>query len=169
MRRQCVATEVGNAAGQVGLHQYVLALQITMRNARLTYKHQHRPTHWLTASRRHNSTTHCTISNTHRTTSVICVLSISNIVPSVFWRCWLGGGKGIWPVKNWAVGGLVSFSVWSEVQTCIWPSWCHYLSLSLASVKFRLVFTFLVPAHPGCLRQRAIKWVCVFVCMCYYW
>ena len=21
-----------------------------------------------------------------------------------FWRCWLGGRKGIWPVKNWVVG-----------------------------------------------------------------
>ena len=24
--------------------------------------------------------------------------------PSVLWRCWLGGRKGIWPVKNWVVG-----------------------------------------------------------------
>jgi len=31
-------------------------------------------------------------------------------------------------------------SVWSEVQTCIWPSWCHCHSLSLASVKSRLVY-----------------------------
>ena len=30
-------------------------------------------------------------------------------------------------------------SVWSEVQTCIWPSCCHCHSLSLASVKSRLV------------------------------
>ena len=32
--------------------------------------------------------------------------------------------------------------VCTELQTCIWPSWCHCHSLSLASVKFRLVFTF---------------------------
>jgi len=32
--------------------------------------------------------------------------------------------------------------VWSEVQTCIWPSWCHCHSLSLASVKSRLVLPF---------------------------
>ena len=25
-------------------------------------------------------------------------------VPSVLWRCWLGGRKGIRPVKNWVVG-----------------------------------------------------------------
>ena len=54
---------------------------------------------------------------------------------------------------GWAAGGhpackklsgelLVWLSVWSEVQTFIWPSWCHCHSLSLASVKSRLVFPF---------------------------
>jgi len=37
---------------------------------------------------------------------------------------------------------LAWLSVWSEVQTCIWPSWCHCHSLSLASVKSRLVLHF---------------------------
>jgi len=37
---------------------------------------------------------------------------------------------------------LAWLSIWSEVQTCIWPSWCHCHSLSLASVKSRLVLTF---------------------------
>ena len=37
---------------------------------------------------------------------------------------------------------LAWLSVWSEVQTCIWPSWCHCHSLSLASVKSRLVLAF---------------------------
>ena len=37
-------------------------------------------------------------------------------------------------------GGVLSWlSVWSEMQTCIRPSWCHCHSLSLASVKSRLV------------------------------
>ena len=40
-------------------------------------------------------------------------------------------------------GGLLAWlSVWSEVQTCIWPSWCHCHSVSLASVKSRSVFPF---------------------------
>ena len=34
---------------------------------------------------------------------------------------------------------LAWLSVWSEVQACIYPSWCHCHSLSLASVKSRLV------------------------------
>ena len=42
--------------------------------------------------------------------------------------------------KKQSGGVLVWLSVWSEVQTCIWPSYCH--SLSLASVKSRLVLPF---------------------------
>ena len=58
---------------------------------------------------------------------------------------------------------LARLSVWSKVQTCICPSWCHCHSLSLASVKSRLVLpfwyrlTWVVPE----------KWplnVCVCVC-----
>ena len=63
-------------------------------------------------------------------------------MPSVLWCCWLSGRKGIWPVKKLSGGVLAWLSVWSEVQTCMWPSWCHCHSLSLASVKSRLVFPF---------------------------
>ena len=37
---------------------------------------------------------------------------------------------------------LAGLSVWCEVQTCIRPCWCHCHSLSLASVKSRLVLPF---------------------------
>jgi len=37
---------------------------------------------------------------------------------------------------------LAWLPVWSEVQICIWPSWCHCHSLSLALVKSRLVLPF---------------------------
>ena len=66
---------------------------------------------------------------------------LHTILPSVLWHCWLGGRKGIRPVKNWAVGCWHG-SVWSKVQTCIWPSWCQCRSLSLAPVKSRLVLPF---------------------------
>ena len=47
------------------------------------------------------------------------------------------------PVCKKLSGGVLSWlSVWSKVQTCIWPSWCHCHSLSLASVKSRLVLPF---------------------------
>ena len=56
---------------------------------------------------------------------------------------------------------LVWLSVWSEVQiVCIWSSWCHcnpQTPSSLASFKSRLVFTFLVPAYPGCPGKEAVK------------
>jgi len=32
-------------------------------------------------------------------------------------------------------GMLAWLCVWGEVQICIWPSWCHYHSLSLAPVN----------------------------------
>ena len=86
-------------------------------------------------------------------------------MPSVLWHCWLGDRKGIRPVKKQSGGVLVWLSVWSKVQTCIWPSWFHCHSPSLASVKSRLVFTFLVPAHPGSPGKRAVKRLCVCVCV----
>jgi len=68
--------------------------------------------------------------------------SPDNLLPSVLWRCWLGGRKGIRPVKNLSGRVLAWLSVWSEMQTCMWPSWWHCHSLSLASVKSRLVLPF---------------------------
>ena len=54
----------------------------------------------------------------------------------------VGRKKGIRPVKKLSGGVLAWLSVWSEMQTCIRPSWCHCHSLSLASVKSRLVLPF---------------------------
>jgi len=60
-------------------------------------------------------------------------------------------------------GVLPWLSVWSEVQSCIWPRVMPLL-LTLASVsKIQIGFTFLVPAHPGNPGQRAIKRVCVYL------
>ena len=63
------------------------------------------------------------------------------------------------------LSGEAWLSVWSEVQTCIWPSCCHSHSLSLASVKSRLVLPFwywptrVVP-------EKGPLNVCVCVCVC---
>ena len=69
---------------------------------------------------------------------------------------------------------LAWLSVWSEMQTCICPSWCHCHSLSLASVKSRLVLpfwyrlTWVVPEKEPlngcvcvCARARTILCMCV--------
>ena len=63
-------------------------------------------------------------------------------VPSVLWHCWLGAQEGHPACKKLSGGVLAWLSVWIEVQTCIWPNWCHCHSLSLASVKSRLVLPF---------------------------
>jgi len=66
----------------------------------------------------------------------------------------------------WMNGGvLVWLSVWSEMQTCIWPSWCHCHSLSLASVKSRLVLPFWYRLTRVVPDQRPLN-VCVRVCVC---
>jgi len=54
----------------------------------------------------------------------------------------VGRHEGHPACKKLSGGVLAWLSVWSEVQTCIWPSWCHCCSLSLASVKSRLVLPF---------------------------
>ena len=85
-------------------------------------------------------------------------------MPSVLWHCWLGGRKGIWPVKKLSSGVLAWLSVWSEVQTCRWPSWCHCHSLSLASVPFWYRLTWVVlekgPLN-GCVCGCEFQLICI--------
>ena len=47
-------------------------------------------------------------------------LGLSALTLLVGWQ--LGGRKGIRPVKKLSGGVLAWLSVWSKVQTCIWPS-----------------------------------------------
>ena len=67
-------------------------------------------------------------------------------VLSVLWRCCLtllvGRQEGHPACKKLSGGVLAWSSVCSKVQTFIQPSWCHCHSLSLASVKSRLVLPF---------------------------
>ena len=59
---------------------------------------------------------------------------------------------------------LAWLSVWSEVQTCIWSSWCHCHSLSLASVKSRLVLPFWYQLTRVVLDKVSLNG-CVCVCV----
>ena len=79
----------------------------------------------------------------------------------------VGQQEGHPACKKLSGGVLAWLSVWSKVQTCIWPSRCHFHSLSLASVKSRLVLPFWyrltrVVLDKGPLNVRA----CVRACMC---
>jgi len=91
--------------------------------------------------------------------------ALCTVLPSVLWRCWLGGRKGIWPVKNewWGADVVICLEWGADLHYCIWSSWCHCHSLSLASVKSRLVLPFWyrltqVDSEKGLLN----------VCMCMY-
>jgi len=84
----------------------------------------------------------------------------------VLWRCWLGGRKGIRPVKNewWGTGVVICLeqgAFFHMAQLMPLP-----LTVSCFS-KIQIGFTFLVPAHLGSPGQRAVKRVCVYVYFTY--
>ena len=81
------------------------------------------------------------------------------MLPSVLWCCWLGGRKGIQPVKKLSGGVLAWLSVWSEVLTHMAQLMPLPLTVSCSS-KIQTGFTFLVPAHPGSPGQGAVKRMC---------
>jgi len=86
-------------------------------------------------------------------------------VPSVFRRCWLGGRKGIRPVKTerWGAGMVICLERDADLhmaQLVPLP-----LTVSCFS-KIQIGFTFLVPAHLGSPGKRAVKSVCVCLCVC---
>jgi len=58
-------------------------------------------------------------------------------MPAVLWRCWLGGRKGIRPVKNWVVG-----------------CWCGCLGWD---ADLHIAQQMPLPL------RRAVKWLCVCV------
>jgi len=63
-------------------------------------------------------------------------------------------------------GGVLAWlSVWSEVQTCIRPSWCHCHSLSFAPVKSRLVLPFWYRLTQVVLDKGPLSG-CAGVCVC---
>jgi len=89
--------------------------------------------------------------------------STSRKTPSVLWRCWLGGRKGIRPVKKqlWGAAGMVICLEWGAdlhlAQLMPLP-----LTVSCFS-KIQICSTFLVPADLGSPWKRAVKRVCVCV------
>ena len=60
-------------------------------------------------------------------------------------------------LKKQSGGVLARLSVWSEVQTCIWSSWYHCHSLSLAPVKSRLVLPFWYRLTQVVLEKRPLN------------
>jgi len=76
----------------------------------------------------------------------------------------LGGRKGIRPVKTewWGAGVVICLERGADLHTAqLMPL---PLTVSCFS-KIQIGFTFLVPADLGSPGQRAVKWVCVCVCV----
>jgi len=74
---------------------------------------------------------------------------------------WLGGSKGIRPVKTewWGAGVVICLERDADLhmaQRMPLPLTVSYFS------KIQIGFTFLVPAYSGSPGQRAVKRVCLF-------
>jgi len=80
---------------------------------------------------------------------------------SVLWRCWLGGRKGIRPAKNWVVGCWRGYLSGTRCRLAYGSADATVTHFS----EIQIGFTFLVLAHPGNPVKRAVKHVCVCVCV----
>ena len=83
------------------------------------------------------------------------------MLPSVLWRCWLGGRKGIRSVKNmggWWRWVLVSRMEWRPA------GWSVCLPLLIFPCTIKSRSSLMAPAYPGGPGKRAIKRLCVCVC-----
>ena len=101
--------------------------------------------------------------------------------PSVLWRCWLGGRKGIRPVKNWVVGCWHSYLSGARCRLAYGPAdttATHCLLLSRLVLPFWYRLTRVVPGKGplnGCVcvswqrgemrwrtvRSRSSEWWCL--------
>ena len=73
----------------------------------------------------------------------------SVLLPLVLWRCWLGGRKGIRPVKKRVVGYWHGYLSGARCRLAYMAQLMPLpLTVSCFS-KIQIGFTFLVPAHPG--------------------
>jgi len=71
---------------------------------------------------------------------------------SVLLQCWLGGRKGIWPVKNWMVGCWHGYLTGEGADLHMVQKIPLPLTVSCFS-KIQIGFNFLVSAHPDNPRQ----------------
>jgi len=68
--------------------------------------------------------------------------------------CWLGGRKGIRPVKKWGNGGGGHWLVRMEWRSA---GWSVYLPLLIFPCTIKSRSSLLAPAHPGGPGKRAVK------------
>ena len=100
-------------------------------------------------------------------------LGMMTFLKDILWCCWLGGRKGIQPVKNWVVGcwrGCLGWGADLHAYSPVDATASLPLTVSCSS-KSWLVLTFLFylsgTCSPGWSRtysRRAVKRLCVCVC-----
>jgi len=78
-------------------------------------------------------------------------------LPSVLWHCWLGGRKGIRPVKMGDGGHCLVRMEWRPARWSV----CLPLIVFPCTIKSRS--SLLAPDHPGGPGKRAVKRLCVCV------
>ena len=93
-------------------------------------------------------------------------MQILIFIPSVLWRCWLGGRKGIRPVKNWVVGAGVVICL--ELGADLHMAQLMPLPLTVSCFsKIQIGFYLYGTGFPGSPGKRAVKRVCV--CRFWFW
>ena len=81
-------------------------------------------------------------------------------MPSVQWRCWLGGRNGIRPVKTewWGAGVVICLERVADLMPLPITVPCFS--------KIQIGFTFLVPAVPGSPGKKVVKRARARACVC---
>ena len=110
----------------------------------------------------------CFLSEVDNILNSFTIRVLQFILPSVLWHCWLGGRKGIRPVKNfewWAAGVVICLERGADLHMAqLMP-----LPLTIScSRKIQICFTFLVLAHLGSPGQGPLNG-CVCVCCSLWW
>ena len=65
---------------------------------------QHYVKNWQSVQSEASTSITLTLFAFHSIHSNLYIIDDVGFIPSVLWHCWLGGRKGIRPVKNWVVG-----------------------------------------------------------------
>jgi len=97
---------------------------------------------------------------THQSAIVTHTYTFNCPLPSVLWRCWLGGRRasGLLKTEWWGAGVVICLERGADLHMAqVMPL---PLTVSCFS-KIQVGLTFLVPAYPGSPGKGAVKWVCV--------
>jgi len=120
-------------------YNYSLLWQL-MQIQRASALHCWRPSLWSNKNKAKETEIKCP------TSAAVIVLQLHQpCLPSVLWRCWLGGRKGIWHVKKWDGGGG-HWLVWMEWRPARW-SVCLPPLIFPCTIKSRS--SLLASAHTG--------------------